>query len=103
VRRGWLGVAGQNVPLPRRAVRAHDLPQESGVRVVSLDAGGPAQQAGLKEGDTIVTFDSRPVAGIDDVHRLLTENHVGREAEIVLLRRGELLRCAVTPVELGSR
>src|SRR5260221_469292 len=89
--------------LPRRVVRAHDLPQESGVRVASLDAGGPAQQAGLEEGDTIVTYDSRPVAGIDDVHRLLTENHVGREAEIVVVRRGELLRRAITPVELGSR
>jgi S1-C subfamily serine protease len=103
VRRGWLGIAGQNVPLPRRVVRAHDLPQESGVRVAFLDAGGPAQQAGLEEGDTIVTYDSRPVAGIDDVHRLLTENHVGREAEIVVVRRGELLRRAITPVELGSR
>jgi S1-C subfamily serine protease len=103
VRRGWLGIAGQNVPLSRRVVRAHDLPQESGVRVASLDAGGPAQQAGLEEGDTIVAYDRSPVAGIDDVHRLLTENHVGREAEIVVLRRGELLRRAITPVELGSR
>jgi len=103
VRRGWFGIGGQNVALSRRVVRFHDLTQQSGVRVASLDAGGPAQQAALEEGDTIVAFDGKPVAGIDDVHRLLTEDRVGREAEIVVLRRGELLRRNIVPVELGNR
>lgn len=103
VRRGWFGIGGQNVALSRRVVRFHDLAQQSGVRVASLDAGGPAQQAALEEGDTIVAFDGKPVAGIDDVHRLLTEDRVGREAEIVVLRRGELLRRNIVPVELGNR
>ncbi len=103
VRRGWFGIAGQNVPLSRRVVRFHNLPQASGVRVSAIDSGGPAQQAALEEGDTIVAYDGMPVAGIDDVHRLLTENRVGRKAEIVVLRRGELLRRAITPVELGNR
>lgn len=103
VRRGWFGIAGQNVALSRRVVRFHSLPQQSGVRVASLDAGGPAQQAALEVGDTIVAFDGKPVAGIDDVHRLLTEDRVGREAEIVVLRRGELLRRNIVPVELGNR
>lgn len=61
--------------------------------------GGPA----LEEGDVIVGYDGKPVAGIDDVHRLLTENHVGREAEIVVLRRGERLTRIIVPLELGSR
>ena len=103
VRRGWFGIGGQNVALSRRVVRFHNLAQQSGVRVASLDAGGPAQQAALEEGDTIVAFDGKPVAGIDDVHRLLTEDRVGREAEIVVLRRGELLRRNIVPVELGNR
>jgi S1-C subfamily serine protease len=103
VRRGWFGIAGQNVALSRRIVRFHNLAQQSGVRVTSLDAEGPAQQAALEEGDTIVAFDGKPVAGIDDVHRLLTEDHVGREAEIVVLRHGEMLRRNIVPVELRSR
>ncbi len=103
MRRGWFGIAGQNVPLSGGVVRFHNLPQESGVRVASMDAGGPAQQGGLEEGDTIVAYDGKPVAGIDDVHRLLTENRVGQEAEIVVLRRGELVRRNIIPVELGSR
>ena len=73
------------------------------LRVASIDAGGPARRAGLEEGDTIVAYDGKPVGGIDDVHRLLTENQVGRQAEIVVLRRGELLRRGIIPVELGSR
>jgi S1-C subfamily serine protease len=103
VRRGWFGIAGQNVALPRRVVRFHNLAQESGVRVSSIDAEGPARRAALEEGDIIVGYDGKPVAGIDDVHRLLTENHVGREAEIVVLRRGERLVRTIKPVELGTR
>ena len=95
--------AQSNVPLSRRVARFHNLLQEGGVRVASIDAGGPAQKAGLEEGDTIIAYDGKPVAGIDDVHRLLTESHVGREGEIVVLRRGELLRRGIIPVELGSR
>ena len=103
VRRGWFGIAGQNVALSRRVVRFHNLAQESGVRVSSIDSEGPARRAALEEGDVIVGYDGKPVAGIDDVHRLLTENHVGREAEIVVLRRGERLTRIIVPVELGSR
>ncbi len=103
VRRGWFGIGGQNVALSRRVVRFHGLAQESGVRVASLDAGGPAKMAGLEEGDTIIAFDGNPVAGIDDVHRLLTHDRVGHEAEIIVLRRGELLRRAIAPVELPNR
>jgi S1-C subfamily serine protease len=103
VRRGWFGIAGQNVALSRRVVRFHSLAQESGVRVSSIDSEGPARRAALEEGDIIIAYDGKPVAGIDDVHRLLTENHVGREAEIVVLRRGERLTRNIVPVELGTR
>jgi S1-C subfamily serine protease len=103
VRRGWLGIAGQNVPLSRRVVRYYELSHDSGVRIASVETGGPAEKAGLKEGDTLVAFDGTPIAGIDDVHRLLTENRVGKPGEIAVLRRGEMLRREITPVELESR
>src|SRR5882724_8494952 len=76
IRRSYIGVAGQNVTLPRRLVRFHNLPRESGVLVVSLDRGSPAQRAGVHEGDVIIGYGTQPIAGIDDLHRLLTAEQV---------------------------
>src|SRR5712692_2008460 len=59
IKRGYIGVAGQNVPLPRRLVRFHDLPVEAGVLVVSVEHNSPAERAGLVEGDIIVGFDEQ--------------------------------------------
>jgi S1-C subfamily serine protease len=73
IRRSYIGVAGQNVTLPRRLVRFHTLPRESGVLVVSLEKESPAQRAGVREGDIIIGYDTQMIAGIDDLHRLLTD------------------------------
>jgi len=100
VRRGWLGIAGQNTPLSRRMVRYHELEIESGVRIASVESGSPAEKAGLREGDVVVSYDGMAVAGIDDVHRLLTETRVGQEAPIVVLRRGEKLVRPIVATEL---
>jgi S1-C subfamily serine protease len=99
VRRSYIGVAGQNVPLPRRLVRYYDLPAESGILVVSCEPQSPAERAGLMEGDIILAFDGQPLAGIDDLHRLLTDERVGRAAQLVVIRRTERLTLAVTPQE----
>ncbi len=100
VRRGWLGIAGQNMPLSRRMVRYHELEIESGVRIASVESGSPAEKAGLREGDVVVSYGGMAVAGIDDVHRLLTETRVGQEAPIVVLRRGEKLVRPIVATEL---
>ena len=100
VRRGSLGIAGQNTPLSRRMVRYHALDIDSGVRIAAVEAGSPAENAGLKEGDVIVSYGGTAVAGIDDVHRLLTETRVGQEAPIVVLRRGEMLVRPIVAAEL---
>ena len=65
IRRGYIGVMGQDVPLERRVVRFHGLPVESGVRVEEVLESGPAAAAGLLRGDVIVELAGRPVAGID--------------------------------------
>jgi S1-C subfamily serine protease len=103
VRRGYIGVAGQNTSLPRRLVRHFELTVESGVRVMSIEDGSPARATGLEEGDVIVQWDGRPVAGIDDLHRLLTEDYLGRSAELTLIRRTQKLVRHITPVELPAR
>ena len=70
---------------------------------MSVEAGSPAQAAALEEGDVIVQWDGKPVAGIDDLHRLLTEDYLGRSAELTLLRRTQKLMRQITPVELSAR
>src|SRR5438309_991990 len=87
IRRSYLGVAGQNVTLPRRLVRFHNLPRESGVLVVSLEKESPAHRGGVREGDVIVGYGTQPVAGIDDLHRLLTDEQVGVRVSLTVVRR----------------
>ena len=86
VRRGYLGVAGQDVPLLRRVSRFHHLAQASGVLVISVEADGPARSAGLRDGDIIVALDTQPVTSLDDLHRLLTEDRIGTAVTLGILR-----------------
>ena len=103
VPRSYIGVAGQNVPLQRRLVRYHNLPVESGVLVASVESNSPAQAAGLVEGDVIVGFAGQSVAGIDDLHRFLTEKEVGLKASLTVLRRGEKTDLQIIPEESRAR
>jgi len=86
VRRGYLGIAGQNVPLLRRVTRFHRLGQASAVLVISLEPDGPAVAAGLRDGDLIVSLDNEVVGGLDDMHRLLTESKIGTKVRLGVLR-----------------
>jgi S1-C subfamily serine protease len=95
VRRGYLGVAGQDVPLLRRVTRFHRLTQASGVLAISLESDGPARAAGLRERDIIVSLDSTPVTSLDDLHKLLTEARIGTSASLGILRGAERLELAV--------
>lgn len=99
IRRSFIGVAGQNVPLHRRLVRFHGLPAESGILVASIEPNSPARQAGLREGDLIVAFDGQSVAGIDELHKLLTEVLVGRRAPLTVIRGTEKMVLEIEPAE----
>lgn len=103
VRRSYIGVGGQNVPLVRRIVRFHDLPVSSGVMVVSLEADSPALRAGLRVGDIIVGFGGVAVAGIDGLHKLLTQEKVGVSFPIVVIRGTEKLGLHIVPGEVKAR
>lgn len=103
VRRSYVGVAGQNVPLPRRVVHFYRLPSETGLLIVSVEPSSPAASAGLRDGDVIVGFDGRDIAGIDDLHRLLTDERVGVSAPLTIIRRTEKLSLEITPEDSKSR
>jgi S1-C subfamily serine protease len=99
IRRGYIGVAGQHVPLLRLAQRAHGLEAKSGVLVTEVAPAGPAAQAGVKPGDIIVAFDGAAVTGIDDLHRLLVTERIGADTTIAVLRGAEKLELAIVPRE----
>ena len=101
VRRSHLGVAGQDARIPRRLVREHRLAHERGVAVTAVSEGSPAAAAGLRPGDLIVEFAGEPVRGIDDLHRLLTEDRIGELVTLRVLRRGELRKILVTPRDVA--
>ena len=99
VRRSYLGVGVQDVPLLRRVVRYFHLPAETGVLVVSLEPDGPASRAGMREGDILVECAGEPVSGADDLHRLLTVERIGRRLPIGIIRGTDRLTLELSPRE----
>ena len=102
IRRSYVGIGGQTVPVHRRVVRFYDLPKETGVLVQHVEENSPAKRAGLREGDVIVGLEGRPVAGVDDLHRLLTEVRVGVSCLLTVLRWTEKVELKVVPEEAAS-
>jgi S1-C subfamily serine protease len=100
IQRGYIGVAGQNAPLPRRLVRGHNLAVSSGIFVVSVEPNSPAVRAGVKDGDIIVDFNDSPTPDIDALHRLLTDHQPGVRAPLTILRGTERLTLWVHAVML---
>jgi S1-C subfamily serine protease len=103
IRRAWLGVAGQTVPLPRRVVRYFDLPAASGVLVVGTEKESPARAAGLRDGDILLALDGLPLSGVEDLQRLLTDAPPGRRMALGVLRGTERLTLDFVPVEAPAR
>jgi len=103
VSRSYIGLAGQNVPLPRRIVRFYNLAVESGILIVSFEGISPARNGGLREGDIIIGFEDHPTAGIDDLHKLLTEGRIGKKSSLMVIRGTDKLTIEVTPEESQNR
>jgi S1-C subfamily serine protease len=99
IRRSYIGVAGQQTAIPRALARANRMAVTSGVLVASIEEKGPAARAGIMQGDVILGFDGITVGGIDDLHRLLTDERIGIAAPLVVLRRGERRELTVVPAE----
>ena len=100
--RGYLGLHGRDVPIPRHLARRFDHEEPSGVEIVGLEPGGPAAQAGIGEGDLIVGLGDQAISGVDALQRRLAELPVGIPAEVVLLRGERRLVRFVVPGEYPS-
>jgi S1-C subfamily serine protease len=101
VPRARIGVAGENVPISRRYVRHFALERESGVRAVQVERGGPADKAGLREGDLIIGLGDEVIAGVDDLHRLLTGHEAVRDTVLKVIRLTERVDLAIRPESRG--
>lgn len=99
IRRSYIGVSAQTVPIHRRVVRFYNLPKETGVVVLGVEPNSPARRAGVREGDVIVALDEKPVAGVDDLHRLLTDAQVGVRCELAMIRYTERVMLSIYPEE----
>jgi S1-C subfamily serine protease len=99
VRRARIGLGGENVPISRRYVRHFGLAAETGVRVRQVERGSPADRAGLREGDLVIGLGGETIAGVDDLHRLLTGREAARASVLRIIRRTELMELAIQPEE----
>jgi S1-C subfamily serine protease len=102
IRRSYIGVSAQTVPVHRRVVRFYDLPKESGALVLSVEENSPAKRAGLRDGDIIVALEGKPVAGVDDLHRLLADIRAGASCALTVLRHTEKLELRIVPEEAAN-
>jgi S1-C subfamily serine protease len=99
IRRSYIGVAGQTVPIPRAVARENQLAVTSGVFVVSVEPNSPAAAAGVKDGDVVLAFAGEPITGVDDLHRLLTEDKIGEPTAVTFLRAARKRKITVVPRE----
>ena len=102
IRRGFLGLGGQNVAVPRGLARRLGVDAESGVLVIAVEPGGPAAEAGVEEGDLVIGWEGKPLQGIDDLHRALTEDAIGRESRLTVARGAGAEELSVTPREAAA-
>jgi S1-C subfamily serine protease len=99
IRRSYIGVAGQNVPIHRRIARFYNLPCETGVLVVSVEKNSPAERTGVREGDLIVAFDGASIGSIHELHKVLVGEQIGRESTISIIRQTEKVELPIRPDE----
>src|SRR6059058_6580804 len=102
IRRSYIGVAGQNVPIHRRVVRFYNLPLETGAMVVSIEKGSPAEQSRVRPDDVIVAFNDEPIASVHDLHKKLVGDRIGTPCKLTILRGTEQLTIYVTPAEMPA-
>jgi len=103
IRRAFVGIAGQNVPLHRRVVRFHRLKNEQGILVISVEPGSAAERAGVRDGDILVAFQDRAIATLDELARLLVGNTVGIPSKLQFLRGTEKLEVSLIPQESPAK
>lgn len=100
VRRGYIGIAGQNVHLNIKMAHYHGLEVKSGVLVQQIEPDSPASHSDLQSGDIIIAYNNWPVANIDDLHKLLNDSSIGKNGTLTVVRRGRKEHVRIVPAEM---
>src|ERR1051326_6898925 len=99
IRRSYIGVAGQNVPIHRRIVRFYGLTLETGVLVASVEKNSPAERAGLRAGDLIIAFNNQPIGSVHHLHKVLVGEQINVTSSLTIIRHTEKLEVPILPAE----
>lgn len=102
IRRGYIGIAAQSVPLERRLAREFATTSTSAIRVMGIEPGSPAMKAGVLAGDLLLSFAGYKTETVDDLHRLLTDDLLQRNVLIVIVRDGQRLELSIEPIEQAT-
>jgi S1-C subfamily serine protease len=100
MRRGYIGVAGADIRLPRRALSKLNLDEDRAVHVIEVESNSPAAKAGLRAGDVLLTLRRRTTSGVATLMKLLDGETIGVPCEIEVLRGSQIITATVTPSEL---
>ncbi len=100
VRRGYIGIAGQMVQLDRRMAKMLGIEQTAGVLIQEIVPDSDAYNVELRKGDLIIGYDKTMVKSIDDLHKLLQEQSIGKAAKLKLIRNRKVLDVVVIPGEM---
>ena len=102
IRRSYIGVAGQQTPIPRALARAHGVAAAAGVLVVSIEKESPAAIGGVREGDVILALGDQAITSVGDLLRLLTDDRIGQDVTLTVLRNGARKVLTIRPRETGN-
>ena len=97
VRRARLGLAAQTITLDRRLARRLGRPNANAVMVSEVLDAGAASRAGILAGDVLLKLDDHILAGVDDLHRLLTLERANRNSNLLILRGPSIESVAICP------
>ena len=99
IRRGYIGVAGQDVSIHERVARFHQLRQRSGILVHTIEKNSAAEEAGLEVNDILIWLDHEELRSVHELHRLLVLREPNRKSRLTVLRKHEIVHLWITPRE----
>ena len=101
-RRGYIGIAGADIRLPRRALSRLELSENRAIHVISVENESPAQRAGIKVGDVVVASEGKAVPGIAALARMLDGQTIGADRRFTILRGSKLIDLTLKPTEMST-